>query len=172
MTTEAQRFLRPVPDFPIPGINFLDIGPLLANGPAWRRCISGAAESIRPYEPELLVAFDARGFLFAGAIAIELGCGVLMARKAGKMPGPSERIDYGLEYGKNTLELQSGNTHPGQRVVLIDDVLATGGTLAAGRELCDRLQLSVEAAWLLIDIPALNGRDKLPDLDILVHWPQ
>src|SRR5579864_5922429 len=132
---DLKKHIRQIPDFPKPGINFFDISTLIGHAAAWRTAIERMAELIRPWQPEVLAAIDARGFLVAAPLAIPLGCGVIMVRKSGKLPGKVKAHSYGLEYGTDTIEIQHDAVAPGKRVAIVDDLLATGGTLAAAATL-------------------------------------
>lgn len=150
-----------IPDFPKPGILFYDISPMLAHGAAWRACISRLAEYVAPHAPDVLVGIESRGFLVAAPLAIELGCGFIMVRKGGKLPGPTVGHTYDLEYGTDTIEMQSGAIEPGQRIVIMDDLLATGGTMEAAIALAQKLGGDVRAASCIIELTFLGGRKKL-----------
>ena len=128
---ELRRRIREVPDFPRPGILFYDISPLLADAVAWGAALDAMAELLAPAAPELLVGVESRGFLLAAPLADRLGLGFVMARKPGKLPGPTRAHAYELEYGSETLELQDGAVRPGMAVAVVDDLVATGGTAAA-----------------------------------------
>jgi adenine phosphoribosyltransferase len=153
--------IRAVPDFPKPGILFYDISTLLAHPGAWRHCIAQLATTVSRHKPDLLVGIEARGFLVAAPLALELGCGFAMIRKPGKLPGPTTSFDYDLEYGTDTLEIQRDAIKAGQRVVILDDLLATGGTMAAAIALARRAGGDVRAAACIIELTFLGGRQKL-----------
>jgi adenine phosphoribosyltransferase len=156
-----KEHIRSIPDFPKPGILFYDISTLLAHADAWRHTIRMLAEQIGPYKPDVLVGIESRGFLVAAPLALELNCGFVMVRKKGKLPGDVIRYDYDLEYGTDTLEIQSDAIQPGQRVVVLDDLLATGGTMKASIELLQSIGAEVCAAAFIIELTFLNGRDRL-----------
>jgi adenine phosphoribosyltransferase len=160
-TIDLKSFIRDVPDFPKPGILFRDISPLLADGPAWRACVDRLAERIRPHAPDLLAGIESRGFLVTAPLAYELGGGFMMVRKRGKLPGNTIPHTYALEYGSDTIEIQDDAVRPGQRVVILDDVLATGGTLAAAISLLRRAGAEVVAAFCIIELGFLDGRKRL-----------
>ncbi|HAE48629.1 MAG TPA: adenine phosphoribosyltransferase [Tistrella mobilis] len=153
--------IRRVPDFPKPGILFYDISTLLAHSGAWRETIDRMAEAIRPLQPDLLAGIESRGFLVAAPLALALGCGFTMVRKQGKLPGETVPYSYDLEYGSDTIEIQSDAVKPGQRVVILDDLLATGGTMAAAVELFRKVGADVVGAAAIIELTFLEGRKKL-----------
>lgn len=153
--------IRGIPDFPKPGILFYDISPLLANPEAWRAAIRAIADAVRDCKPDILVGIESRGFLIAAPLALELGVGFAMVRKSGKLPGDTVEYSYDLEYGSDTIELQADAVKPGQRVVVLDDLLATGGTMAATIHLVRRMGGEVCGAAFLIELDFLRGRDKL-----------
>ena len=164
-TMDLKEHIRSIPDFPKPGILFYDIATLLAHPHAWKSCVDQLAEAVAPHKPDLLVGIESRGFLTAAPLALELGCGFIMVRKKGKLPGETVRFDYDLEYGTDTIEIQEGAIEPGQRLVLLDDLLATGGTASAAVSLLRQVGGDVRAAAFIIELTFLNGRNKL-DLPI------
>ncbi len=153
--------IRTVPDFPIPGINFYDIATLLAHPGAWRETIAQLQERVEPYQPDMLLGIESRGFLVAAPLALEMGCGFGMIRKKGKLPGKTISHSYTLEYGSDTIELQPDLVKPGSRIVLLDDLMATGGTLSAAEALVKQAGCEVVATLCIIELEGLNGRDKL-----------
>ena len=153
--------IRIVPDFPIDGINFYDIATLLANPDAWRATVAALYERITPYKPDMIMGIESRGFLVAAPLALELGCGFGMIRKKGKLPGKVLAHSYDLEYGSDTIELQPDLIKSGAKVVLVDDLLATGGTMAAAETLLTKAGAEVKANFCIIELDGLNGRDKL-----------
>jgi adenine phosphoribosyltransferase len=165
-TAEREAWLRSrvrdVPDFPQPGILFRDVTPLLTDGEGLRRAIDALEEQVRPMQPDLLVPIESRGFLFAAPLALRLGVGLALVRKPGKLPAEVLKADYALEYGTGTLEMHVDGVRPGQRVVVIDDVIATGGTAAAAAELSRRAGGEVCGAAFFIELAFLAGRQKLP----------
>lgn len=158
----AEALIASIPDYPTPGVLFRDILPMLADADALRTVTT---ELISPFagEFDVVAGVEARGFLLAGCAAIAAGVGLVPIRKAGKLPRPSEAVDYSLEYGTATLEIQS-DIAPGSRVLLIDDVLATGGTLAAAIELVKRIGATPAGVSVLLEIESLGGRSKLKSL--------
>lgn len=156
-----KEHIRGVPDFPKPGILFYDISTLLAHAEAWQHTIDTLAEQISHYKPDVLIGIESRGFLVAAPLALKLGCGFVMIRKPGKLPGPVISYDYQLEYGTDTLEIQQDSIRPGQKVVVLDDLLATGGTMAASIDLLTQIGADVAATAFIIELTFLNGRDKL-----------
>ena len=156
-----QDHIRIVPDFPKPGINFYDIATLLAHPQAWRTVIAQMKERITAYEPDMLMGIEARGFLVAAPLAIELGCGFGMIRKKGKLPGQTLSHRYALEYGEDEIEIQPDLVKPGSKIVLVDDLLATGGTMSAAEKLIGEAGSHVAANLCIIELDGLQGRDKL-----------
>ena len=150
-----------VPEFPKPGILFYDICPLLADGAAWREAITQLAGLVGTYQPDLLVGIESRGFLAAAPLACALGVGFAMIRKRGKLPGSLIGHDYALEYGTDRVEIQDGAVKPGQRVVVLDDLLATGGTMAAAINLLRLCGGNVVASAFIIELGFLDGRQRL-----------
>lgn len=158
---DLKKHIRQIPDFPKPGINFFDISTLIRHPEAWRTTIDRMAAIVRPWKPDLLAALDARGFLVAAPLAIALDCGCIMIRKSGKLPGKVKAHSYGLEYGTDTVEIQHDAVEPGQRVVIVDDLLATGGTLAAAATLLRASGAEVVGAACIIELSFLKARAKL-----------
>jgi adenine phosphoribosyltransferase len=153
--------IRSVPDFPKPGILFYDISTLLAHPEAWKATVERLAEAVRPQQPELLVGIESRGFLVAAPLAYALGCGFAMVRKKGKLPGKTVRFTYDLEYGSDTIEIQEDAIAPGQRVIVVDDLIATGGTTEAAINLVTQQGGTVVGAACIIELSFLNGRDRI-----------
>ncbi|MGE4062021.1 MAG: adenine phosphoribosyltransferase [Rhodospirillaceae bacterium] len=168
---DLKHFVRQIPDFPKPGINFFDISTLIRHPQAWRTAIDRMAALVAPWKPEILAAIDARGFLVAAPLAIALGCGTIMIRKSGKLPGKVKQHSYGLEYGTDTIEVQADAVTPGQRVAIIDDLLATGGTVAAAAKLLRESGADVVGAACLIELSFLKARANLemPVAALLVY---
>ena len=161
---DLKDHIRSVPDFPIPGILFYDISTLLCHADAWQVAMGRLAKCIAGYQPDILAGIESRGFLVAAPLALKLGLGFTMIRKKGKLPGPTISHEYELEYGTDTIEIQEDAVEPGQRVVVLDDLLATGGTLAASLELLGKVGAETVAAACIIELSFLNGRDKLNGL--------
>ncbi len=158
---ELKDHIRGIPDFPKPGILFYDISTLLRHGPAWRAAMARMARAIKPFRPQVLAGIESRGFLVAAPLALELGLGFIMLRKPRKLPGVTLGYNYALEYGTDRIEMQADAVEKGQRVVVLDDLLATGGTLAAGIHLLREAGAEVTGAATLIELTFLNGRAKL-----------
>ena len=154
-------FIRPVPDFPKPGILFRDITPLLADAAALAEAIHQLAAPWRTAKLDAIAAVEARGFLFATPLALALGVGVIPVRKPGKLPADTFEHEYDLEYGRDRLQMHRGVLAPGARVLVIDDVLATGGTAAACMRLIEAAGGEVAGAAFLIEIEPLGGRERL-----------
>lgn len=168
---EIRDHIRTIEDFPKPGILFYDISTLLAHPQAWRHTVDLLAVAIRQHQPDMLVGIESRGFLVAAPLALQLGCGFIMARKQDKLPGPTLSHTYDLEYGTDTIEIQEDAVTAGARVVIIDDLLATGGTTAATIALLRSVGADVRAAAFIIELNGLGGRDKLDvPLTILVDF--
>ena len=161
-----KALVRDVPDFPKPGVMFKDITPLLANGPAWHAAIVGLAQAIATLRPDKVVGIEARGFVVGAPIAHRLGIGFVPVRKPGKLPHAVTSVTYDLEYGSDTLEVHSDAVGSGERVVIIDDVLATGGTAAATVDLLRRSGAEVLGLGVLIELGFLAGRAKLGGLQV------
>jgi len=158
---DFKAHIRAIPDFPKPGILFYDISTLLAHPQAWHAMVERLAEAIRPLQPDLLVGIESRGFLVAAPLAYATGSGFAMVRKKGKLPGPTVRYSYALEYGRDTIEVQEDAITPGQRVVVLDDLIATGGTMQAAIELVQQRGGTVAAAACIIELSFLQGRSRL-----------
>jgi adenine phosphoribosyltransferase len=159
MDLKAQ--IRQIPDFPKTGILFYDISTLLQQPEAFRAAIERMAALVAPYRPDRLVGIESRGFIFAAPLALQLGVGFTMVRKRGKLPGSVVGHAYDLEYGSDTIEISSDLLAPGSRIVIIDDLLATGGTVAATVELLQKIDAEVTAAVFLIELASLGGRERL-----------
>ncbi|HEY2619417.1 MAG TPA: adenine phosphoribosyltransferase [Acetobacteraceae bacterium] len=158
---DLKDHIRGIPDFPKPGILFYDISTLLRDADAWQVAMGRMAKAVRAYQPDLLAGIESRGFLIAAPLALKLGCGFIMLRKRNKLPGVTVGMNYSLEYGTDRVEVQADAVEPGQRVVVVDDLLATGGTMAAGIGLLRQVGAVVPAAAALIELTFLNGRKRL-----------
>ena len=153
--------IRSIPDFPKPGILFYDISTLLAHADAWQEAVRQLADAVRPHKPDLLVGIESRGFLVAAPLALTLGLGFVMIRKRGKLPGDIITHNYDLEYGTDTIEIQADAIKPGARVVVCDDLLATGGTMVAAINLLCGIGAEVVGAQFLVELAFLKGAEKL-----------
>jgi adenine phosphoribosyltransferase len=158
---DLKAHIRQVPDFPKPGIQFYDVSTLLAHADAWQVSMGRLANAVRAQQPDLVVGIESRGFLVAAPLALKLGCGFIMVRKRGKLPGPTIRHDYALEYGTDSVEIQKDAIIPGQKVVVLDDLLATGGTMAASIALLREVGAVVTGAAFIIELSFLKGRERL-----------
>jgi len=163
---DLRTLVREVPDFPQPGIGFKDISPLLADSEGLRQAISELAAWGRAREPDLVVGAEARGFWLGAAIAQAIGCGFVPARRPGKLPPETVSVTYALEYGQNALELHSSSFWDGARVLIHDDVLATGGTIEAIGGLIEQLGGEVVGVAFIIDLTFLDGRKRLSQYEI------
>ncbi len=163
-----REYVRSAEDFPERGVEFYDISPLLGNGAVFASLIEDLSYPIED-KVDKIIGFDARGFLLAGAMATRLGCGMAMLRKPGKLPGDIFTASYDLEYGSNSLAMQTDAIHHGERVVLVDDVIATGGTALAGVELVRRAGGDIVEMCSAIDLPHLGGSRKLALADVAVR---
>jgi len=168
---DLKDHIRAVPDFPKPGILFYDVSTLLAQGDAWQVALGRLARIVSKYQPDVLAGIESRGFLVAAPLAAKLGIGFCMVRKPGKLPGETISHEYDLEYGSDTLQIQRDAIAPGQRVVVLDDLLATGGTLGASLALFDKVGAKVVGAACIIELTFLNGRDKVDvPFDALIQY--
>ncbi len=164
---ELGPLIRDIPDFPKKGILFKDITTLLREPAPYKQSIDQMTDLVRGYEPDVVIGMESRGFIFAAPIAYLLDAGFVPVRKLGKLPGQVISTEYDLEYGTNTLELHSDAITPGQRVLVVDDLLATGGTVSATIELVQRLEGKVVAVAFLVELTALGGRERLNDIDVV-----
>jgi adenine phosphoribosyltransferase len=158
--------IRVVPDYPQPGILFRDIMPLLQHAEALRLSVDALAARYRGTALDQVVGIESRGFIFGTPLAYLLGTGFVAVRKQGKLPGATIAIEYALEYGTNVLEMQADAVRPGQRVLVVDDLLATGGTTEGTVRLVESLGARVMGLAFLVELVALHGRDRLPDRDV------
>ena len=166
---ELKGLVRTIPDFPKPGIQFRDITTLLIDGPGFAATVAALVALARRYDADLIAGIEARGFIFSGPVALALGVGLLPVRKPGKLPGPRIGIDYALEYGTDRLEIHEGACLPGHRVLLVDDLIATGGTALATIALLRQSGAEVPAALFVIDLPELGGAALLSKAGITAH---
>lgn len=166
MAVDLKTKIRDVPDFPKPGVVFKDIMPLLSDAEALREAVDRIAEWAGPRQPDIVLGAEARGYITGGALACRLGCGFVPARKPGKLPWRTVAVKYALEYGFDQLEVHADSIRPGQRVLVHDDVLATGGTAKATVELVEQLGGVVVGVPFIIELAFLNGRDRLAGYDV------
>ncbi len=167
-----KTLIREVPDFPKPGINFYDITTLLQDAAGLRSVIDDLGEAYKGKGIDIVAGIEARGFIFAPAVAYALNAGFVPIRKPKKLPAPTERVEYELEYGTDILEIHKDAIQPGQRVLIVDDVLATGGTAKAVAHLVDKLGGNLIGLSFVIELDFLKGREKLPGQSInsLLHY--
>jgi adenine phosphoribosyltransferase len=159
---KAIALIRDIPDFPQPGIVFKDITPVLSDHAAFSEVVDRMTEHARAFQPDLIVGIESRGFLFGTPLALALGVGFAPIRKLGKLPYETINEEYALEYGTNTVEAHTDAVKPGQRVVIVDDLLATGGTAGAAAALVERLGGIVVGYCFVVELTFLNGRARLP----------
>lgn len=162
----AAGLIREVQDYPEPGVLFRDLTPMLADPAAFRTVITALSEAAP--DADVVLGIEARGFLLGGAVALANGMGLVAARKPGKLPAVAHRVEYDLEYGSAALELPADVLRPGQRVLLVDDVLATGGTVAAAVELVEHAGAEVAGIAVVLELAALGGRARLGELNLTV----
>jgi adenine phosphoribosyltransferase len=172
---DLAALVRTIPDFPKPGILFRDVSTLLLDGDGFRNAIDRLAETFDPDEVDLIAGIEARGFIVASALSYALSKGKIMLRKSGKLPGAAVGIDYALEYGTDRIEMHVGAVMPGARVLLVDDLIATGGTALAGVQLLRGDGAVVTQARFLVDLPDLGGAARLAEAgvtsDALLAFP-
>ncbi len=161
--TMFQHKIRVIPDFPKEGIMFQDITTLLKDKQAFAEVVDLLYEKFKSYEIDYVVGIESRGYLFGAPLAYKLGCGLVVVRKPGKLPAEVERVEYGLEYGKDVLEIHKDAIEPGKKVLIIDDLLATGGTIGAAHSLVTKLGGKTKAFAFVVELDELNGRQKLPE---------
>ncbi len=169
---ELKALVRNIPDFPKPGIQFKDITPLLSHPRGFRRSIELLSDLYERHDYDIIAAPEARGFIFGCALAQQTGAGFVPIRKPGKLPYQTARIEYELEYGTDSVEVHSDAVEAGMRVLLVDDVLATGGTMRACTQLVEKLGGEVSGCLFLMEIQALSGREKLGDYSIQSLLPE
>lgn len=169
---ELQNYVRTVMDFPKEGIGFKDITTLIKDGDAFKRSIDELAAAFEGAGVELVVGTESRGFIFGAALAYKLGVGLVTVRKPGKLPAETIREEYSLEYGTDAIEVHKDAIQPGQKVLIIDDLLATGGTIAATAKLVERLGAEIVGLGFLIELDFLNAREKLKKYKVesLIHY--
>ena len=158
---DLKTHIRGISDFPIPGILFYDISTILSNQPALEYVVTAMEEKILAWQPDIIAGIESRGFLFATPLAIRMGLPMMMIRKAGKLPGEVVSYEYDLEYGTDTIQIQADAIKAGQKVVIIDDLLATGGTLSASVRLCQQVGGEVVGCGVVIELDFLSGRNAL-----------
>lgn len=163
---DLASLIRDVPDFPVKGILFKDLTTLLKEGPAFQEAVEALTRPYRGLRVDLVAAIESRGFIVAGPVACNLGAGFVPIRKPGKLPAETIRVDYSLEYGTNTLEIHRDAIRPGQRVLLVDDLLATGGSAKAAAELIERLGGQVVGMAFLVGLTFLKGKEALKGYDV------
>jgi adenine phosphoribosyltransferase len=165
---DFRSLVRDVPDFPKAGILFRDITPLLANGPAFRACITQMCERLSSFKPQIISGIESRGFIFGATMAAEMGIGFVPIRKPGKLPWKTRKETYALEYGTDAIEIHEDALAAGTRVALVDDLLATGGTAEAAIKLLQSLGGTVVATEFLIELAFLEGRKRLGKVPVEV----
>lgn len=162
----VKALIRDIPDFPAQGVLFRDITPVLQNPSAFREIIDSMSECARPMKPDVIVGIESRGFILGTPVALELGVGFVPVRKAGKLPAETVQAEYALEYGTNVVEIHRDAIEPGMRAVIVDDLLATGGTAKAAVQLVEELGGVVAGISFLIELEFLKGRDMLKGYDV------
>ena len=158
---DLKQHIRGIPDFPIPGILFYDISTILKSSEAMQFAIDSLHTQIKDWRPDIIAGIESRGFLFATPLALRMELPMMMIRKAGKLPGEVVSYEYDLEYGTDTIQIQADAIKSGQRVVIVDDLLATGGTLEASVKLCEKVGGEVVGCSVVIELDFLNGRENL-----------
>jgi adenine phosphoribosyltransferase len=162
-TADIQALIREIPDFPKPGILFRDITTLLQNAEGLRATIDLMAEQVVSYQPDCIIGIESRGFIFGMPLAYQLGLSFIPVRKPGKLPAAVHQVSYDLEYGQDSLEVHQDALHENHRPLIVDDLLATGGTAAATAKLVEQTGATIAGFSFVIELSALNGRQKLPD---------
>jgi adenine phosphoribosyltransferase len=166
MTSHFSSLIRNIPDFPLPGVQFKDITPLLKNAAAFRQVIDELAGRYEGQRVDMVAGVESRGFIFSAPVAYRLGAGLIPIRKPGKLPAETIEVQYSLEYGTNTLHVHRDALRPGARVLLVDDLLATGGTIRAAAQLMERLGGEIVELAFVIELGFLHGRDNLAQYPI------
>lgn len=168
---DLKAHIRGIPDFPRSGILFYDISTLIAHPKAWKNTVDQMVSLISQYQPDVIAGIEARGFLIASPLALKMGCGVVMVRKPDKLPGKTISQAYELEYGTDSLEIQSDSVKKSARVVIVDDLLATGGTMKAASQLFKKIGADVVGTACIIELTFLNGRHNLSSpFSSLLHY--
>ncbi len=167
--TELKELVRTIADYPKPGIMFRDVTTLLGNAQGFKATVAQMAEPYRTRPVDAVAGIEARGFILGGAIADRLGCGFIPIRKKGKLPWKTIGQEYSLEYGIDVIEMHEDACMPGERILIVDDLIATGGTAEAATKLLRRSNALVVGATFIIDLPELGGARRLQDLDVEVH---
>jgi adenine phosphoribosyltransferase len=166
---DLKSLIRTIPDYPKPGIMFRDVTTLLGHAQGFKAAVAQMAEPYRTHRIDAVAGIEARGFILGGAVADRLGCGFVPIRKKGKLPFTTVAESYELEYGSATVELHADACKPGDRVLLIDDLIATGGTMMAGRRLLERLGAVVVEGAVIVDLPELGGSRRLRESGLALH---
>ncbi|MBB4565982.1 MULTISPECIES: adenine phosphoribosyltransferase [Rhizobium] len=169
IASELAASIRSIPDYPKPGIIFRDITTMLGNAKAFRRAVDALVQPYAGTKIDKVAGMEARGFILGGAVAHQLSAGFVPIRKKGKLPHDIVRIAYSLEYGVDEMEMHRDAVNPGEKVILVDDLIATGGTAVGATQLLRQIGAQVVAACFVIDLPDLGGRKKLEALDVPVH---
>jgi len=169
IASELAASIRSIPDYPKPGIIFRDITTMLGDAKAFRRAVDALVHPYAGTKIDKVAGMEARGFIIGGAVAHQLSSGFVPIRKKGKLPHDIVRIAYSLEYGVDEMEMHRDAVNPGERVILVDDLIATGGTAVGATKLLRQIGAEVVAACFVIDLPDLGGRKKLEELDVPVH---
>lgn len=164
---DIKALIREIPDFPKPGILFRDITTLLRHPEGLRYTIDSLAEKSADLAPDYIIGMESRGFIFGTALACQMGCGFIPVRKMGKLPAAVHTVEYDLEYGTDRLQLHQDAIAPGSRVLIVDDLIATGGTAAATVQLVEQSQGELAGFAFVIELTELKGRDRLPDVPII-----
>ncbi|MBN8951322.1 MULTISPECIES: adenine phosphoribosyltransferase [unclassified Rhizobium] len=169
IASELAASIRSIPDYPKPGIIFRDITTMLGDARAFRRAVDALVQPYAGSKIDKVAGMEARGFIIGGAVAHQLSSGFVPIRKKGKLPHDIVRIAYSLEYGVDEMEMHRDAVNPGEKVILVDDLIATGGTAVGATKLLRQIGAEVVAACFVIDLPDLGGRKKLEELDVPVH---